>query len=58
MREQIFEKYGQVRATARKGTGLGLTFCRLVVEAHGGRIGVRDAPNRGSIFWFRLPIDS
>jgi signal transduction histidine kinase len=58
MREHIFEKYGQVRAAARKGTGLGLTFCRLVAEAHGGRIGVADAPDRGSIFWFRLPIDS
>jgi signal transduction histidine kinase len=57
MREQIFEKYGQVRAAARKGTGLGLTFCRLVVEAHGGRIGVADAPDRGSVFSFRLPID-
>jgi signal transduction histidine kinase len=58
MREQIFEKYGQVRAAARKGTGLGLTFCRLVVEAHGGRIGVTDAPEQGSIFSFRLPLDN
>jgi signal transduction histidine kinase len=57
MREQIFEKYGQVRSTSRKGTGLGLTFCRLVVEAHGGRIAVTDAPDRGSIFSFRLPLD-
>jgi signal transduction histidine kinase len=57
MREQIFEKYGQVRSTSRKGTGLGLTFCRLVVEAHGGRIAVTDAPDRGSIFSFRLPRD-
>ena len=57
MREQIFEKYGQVRTTSRKGTGLGLTFCRLVVEAHGGRIVVTDAPDRGSIFSFRLPLD-
>ena len=57
MREQIFEKYGQVRAAARKGTGLGLTFCHLVVEAHGGRIGMTDAPGGGSLFWFRLPLD-
>jgi two-component system, NtrC family, sensor histidine kinase KinB len=56
MREHVFEKYGQVHATAREGTGIGLTFCRLVVEAHGGYIGVRDAPGGGSMFWFRLPL--
>jgi two-component system, NtrC family, sensor histidine kinase KinB len=56
MREHVFEKYGQVRATAREGTGIGLTFCRLVVEAHGGSIGVRDAPGGGSVFWFQLPL--
>jgi len=56
MREHVFEKYGQVRATARAGTGIGLTFCRLVVEAHGGLIGVRDAPGGGSVFWLRLPL--
>jgi len=56
MREHVFEKYGQVRVTAREGTGIGLTFCRLVVEAHGGSIGVRDAPGGGSVFWFLLPV--
>jgi hypothetical protein len=30
-------------------------FRRLVVEVHGGRIGVTDAPDRGSISWFYLP---
>jgi signal transduction histidine kinase len=56
MREQIFEKYGQVRTAGRKGTGLGLTFCRLAVEAHGGHIEVTNAPEQGSIFSFRLPL--
>ena len=54
--ERIFEKYGQVK-TGRPmlGTGLGLTFCRLAVEAHGGTIGVASEPGRGSTFWFELP---
>jgi NtrC-family two-component system sensor histidine kinase KinB len=57
LRTLIFEKYGQVRnAKARRGTGLGLTFCKLAVEAHGGRIGLRDTPGGGSTFWFTLPI--
>ena len=56
-RERIFEKYGQLRSAHQSsGTGLGLAFCRMVVEAHGGRIGVRGAFAGGSIFWFRLPL--
>ncbi|EDY21396.1 response regulator receiver sensor signal transduction histidine kinase [Chthoniobacter flavus Ellin428] len=53
---RIFEKFGQVEcATTRTGTGLGLTFCRLVIEAHGGAIGVVSAMGKGSTFWFELP---
>lgn len=53
---KIFEKFGQVQGPhARMGTGLGLTFCRLAVEAHGGRIGVTSAIGQGSTFWFVLP---
>jgi PAS domain S-box-containing protein len=54
---QIFEKYGQVRREDRqRGSGMGLFFCRLAVEAHHGQIGVRSAPDGGSIFWLRLPL--
>lgn len=58
-REVIFEKFGQVRGAPgrRRGAGLGLTFCRLAVKAHGGEIGL-DCPDAGgSVFWFTLPVE-
>jgi two-component system sensor histidine kinase/response regulator len=56
--EHIFEKFGQVET--RQGgrtmsTGLGLTFCKLAVEAHGGRIRVESSPGQGSTFVFTIP---
>lgn len=58
--ERIFEKFGQVKnkegESLRPGTGLGLTFCRLAVQAHGGKIWVESAPGKGSRFFFTLPL--
>lgn len=54
--ERIFEKFGQVDGRSNSGTGLGLAFCRLVVEAHGGRMMVESTPGIGSIFSFSIPM--
>jgi PAS domain S-box-containing protein len=54
--QRIFEKFGQVRGRKVRGTGLGLTFCRLAVEAHSGRIWVESVEGAGSVFAFTLPV--
>ncbi len=56
---RIFEKFGQVTqpGSARRGTGLGLTFCKMAVEAHNGKIWVESEVNKGSTFSFTLPAE-
>jgi signal transduction histidine kinase len=56
----IFRKFGQVempRHPRTRSSGLGLTFCKLVVERHGGRIWVKSAEGSGSSFYIELPSD-
>jgi two-component system, NtrC family, sensor histidine kinase KinB len=53
--ERIFEKFYRVPGARAGGVGLGLYIAREIVQAHGGDMGVRSAPGRGSTFWFTLP---
>lgn len=58
LRETIFDRFVQLgsgdRAPQRTGRGLGLTFCRLALEAHGGRIFVENG-EPGAVFCTKLP---
>lgn len=58
VQDQLFQKYFSIgdQKARRKGTGIGLYFCRLVVQAHGGEIWVESEPGKGSNFFFGIPI--
>ena len=57
--KRIFNAFEQSRHTVhdRYDTGMGLTFCKLAVEKHGGKIWVESKVGRGSTFFFTLPVD-
>jgi PAS domain S-box-containing protein len=57
-RQRIFERFARLEnADGVRGTGLGLAFCKLAVEAHRGRIWVESEVDRGSQFKFTLPLE-
>lgn len=60
--ERVWERFYKVdparRSHGLSGGGLGLTIAKELVEAHGGRVGVRNRPGRGSTFWFVLPAET
>jgi PAS domain S-box-containing protein len=56
-RQKVFEKFIRLQDDRpMKGLGIGLAFCRLAVEAHGGKIWIEGAPEEGSIFNFTFPV--
>lgn len=55
-RARLFQPFSQLMTEGPKGgSGLGLSICKAIIEAHGGTIGVDSAPGEGSTFWFALP---
>jgi two-component system sensor histidine kinase KdpD len=56
-RTRVFEKFRRLStAGATSGSGIGLSICKGLVEAHGGRIWVEEAATGGAMFRFTLPL--
>jgi two-component system sensor histidine kinase KdpD len=56
--ERLFERFYRTSDGVRgRGTGLGLTVCRAIVRAHGGRIAAANRPGGGAVFRIELPAD-
>lgn len=56
-KDKIFDKFTRLETNERaKGLGLGLAFCRLAVDGHGGEISVETPPEGGSLFSFSIPL--
>ena len=54
VQNRLFQKFAS--SSQERGTGLGLAFCRIAVEAHGGRIWAESQPDVGTTFLFTLPV--
>jgi PAS domain S-box-containing protein len=56
-RERVFDKFIRLKnKTGARGLGVGLAFCKLAIQGHGGKIWVESAANHGARFIFTLPV--
>jgi len=55
LRQRIFDPFFTTKP-ADRGTGLGLSLCQEIVQAHGGTIGVGEEEGGGALFWIELPV--
>lgn len=55
-KQRIFEQFAQISNDSKSGAGLGLTFCRLAVEAHKGKVFVEDHKGGGAVFVMKIPL--
>ncbi|MDE3036375.1 MAG: GAF domain-containing protein, partial [Nitrospirota bacterium] len=55
--QRVFDKFYRGSQARKGGVGLGLTICRGIVEAHGGRIWAENRPGGGAAFRFTLPLE-
>jgi two-component system sensor histidine kinase KdpD len=55
--EHVFDKFYRAQPANVRGVGLGLTICRGIVQAHGGRIWAENRPEGGAVFRFTLPLE-
>jgi signal transduction histidine kinase len=54
----LFQKFHQTNEGKKAGgSGLGLAISKLIIESHGGTVGVNSEPGKGSEFWFSVPIE-
>ena len=56
--ERVFEEFVQLDQGCERGTGLGLAVTKRIVQAQGGRVGVRSRPGAGATFYAWLPVDA